>query len=197
MQVLRSTHHPHKSFSGWLTIAQLTGAPLIYQPKQQNYVQANHQKPPPLFPHPPPSLHHQYSQHQNAYWLQDNQVTLAICTFCTSLSFYPCRQYQNPQFNMCLYITTTLCQFLKIPQDQVEVHLLTSKKFTCLHQYFMFGISKIINIKELYPPGNWLEYKEGCVVPQDFSTFGHPIPSHPIMPSNILLDSQVQLSTKQ
>ena len=125
MQVLRSTHHPHKSFSGWLTIAQLTGAPLIYQPKQQNYVQANHQKPPPLFPHPPPSLHHQYSQQQTAYWLQENQVTLAIFTFCTSLSFYPSRQYQSPQFNMYLYITTTLCQFLKIPQDQVGVHLMT------------------------------------------------------------------------
>ena len=98
---------------------------------------------------------------------------------------------------MYLYITTTLCQFLKISQDQVEVHLMTSKKFTCLHQYFMLGISKIINIKELYPPGNWLEYKEGCVEPQDSSTFGHPAPSHAIMPSNILLDSQVQLSTKQ
>ena len=187
MQVLRSTHPPPKSFSGWLTTAQLTGAPLIYQPKQQNYVQANHQKPPPLFPHPPPSLHHQYSQHQTAYWLQDNQVTLAICTFCTSLSFYPCRQYQNPQFNMCLYITTTLCQFLKIPQNQVEVHFndlkkLQSPRFTSV---FHVWISKIINIKDIPQAIGW-STKKVALYPK---TFRHlDIPSHPI-PSCLLISS--------
>ena len=124
---------------------------------------------------------------------------LAIFTFCASSSFYPSRQYQNLQFNMYLYITTTLCQFLKIPQNQVEVHFndlkkLQSPRFTSVFHVWHL---KIINIKEPYPPGNWLEYKEGCVVPQDSSTFGHPVPSHQIMPSNILLASQVQLSTKQ
>ena len=182
MQVLRSTHHPHKSFSGWLTIAQLTGAPLIYQPKQQNYV------PPPLFPHPPPSLHHQYSQHQTAYWLQDNQVTLAICTFCTSLSFYPCRQYQNPQFNMYLCITTTLCQFLKIPQDQVVVHLMTSKncELPDLHQYFVFGISKSLTLKSYILQAIGWSTKKVVLYPE---TLRHlDIPSHPI-PSRLLISS--------
>ena len=112
---------------------------------------------------------------------------LAIFTFCTSLSFYPCRQYQNPQFNMCLYITTTLCQFLKIPQNQVEVHFndlkkLQSPRFTSV---FHVWISKIINIKDIPQAIGW-STKKVALYPK---TFRHlDIPSHPI-PSCLLISS--------
>ena len=64
LHVLRPSHSK-RSFSGWLTIAQLTGAPLRYQQHQ------NHLKP--LFPHPPPSYCHQ-NLLQLSVNPQENQV---------------------------------------------------------------------------------------------------------------------------
>ena len=113
---------------------------------------------------------------------------LAIFTFCTSLSFYPSRQYQNLQFNMYLYITTTLCQFLKIPQDQVVVHLMTSKKCDLpdLHQYFMFGISKSLTLKSYILQAIGWSTKKVVLYPK---TLRHlDIPSRPI-PSCLLISS--------
>ena len=127
MHVLRSPHS-RKSFSGWLTIAQLTGAPLRYHQQQSQLIGDNK----PLFPHPPPYHCHQSPSSHNSIQniQQDNQVViladriiifsfLCISEFLFQSVFFP-RQLLLRQFNMYQYISTTLCPYSKIPQAQVN-----------------------------------------------------------------------------
>ena len=92
MHVLRSPHS-RKSFSGWLTIAQLTGAPLRYHQQQSQLIGDNK----PLFPHPPPYQCHQSPSSHNSIQniQQDNQVAIladriiifsTLCVFQSSCS---------------------------------------------------------------------------------------------------------------